>query len=362
MYTHPIYQSDLVPFANKYTIENVVFASFKNTVQLPNDKICRFCGKMNPEVNFKNDAHLIPKFLGNQDLLSDCECDNCNSLFSSFESHFANFIGITRTLWALTNQNFKPLTMDRKEIVAKNEEFYGANSISISSKQTIKSININMQTGENEINYSKRAYIPLSVYKAILKIALSVIKTDDVVNYKAAFRFLLTNDLDYIAPGIAKVLCYEMPYGFTYQETSCTLFRKKSDEEMLPTHIFMLCVENIIYEIPIPFNLIDNKLGVFSNGVYPIFCPPLFSDPPSNQMKIQKKIIELSKTEKVTESECIKFNIDPALLSNLVSFDPVKGVEKPAHFDPKSIVKIYIINNDGSKPTFPNYSNDSDKE
>ncbi len=357
-----MYESDLVTFMNKYTIEKVVFASSKNTVQLPIDNICRFCGKMNPEVNFKNDAHLIPKFLGNQDLLSDFECDNCNSLFSSFESHFANFIGITRNLWALTNHNFIPLAMERKEIVAKNEDFYGANSISISSKQTSKPISIDMQTGENEIIYSKRAYIPLSVYKAILKIALSVTKMDDDVNYKAAFRFLLTNDLDYFAPGIAKVLCYEMPYGITSRETSCTLFRKKSDEDILPTHIFMLCVENIIYEIPIPFNFIDNKLGVFSNGIYPIFCPPLFSEHPSSQMKIHKKIIELSKSEKVTENESIKFNLDPALLSNLVSFNPVKGVEKRVHFDPKSIVKIYIINNDGSKPTFPYYSNDCDKE
>jgi hypothetical protein len=53
---------------------------------------CRFCGKGNTEVTFRNAAHAIPEFLGNKAILSMNECDNCNTfLADNYEDHLSKW-------------------------------------------------------------------------------------------------------------------------------------------------------------------------------------------------------------------------------------------------------------------------------
>lgn len=53
---------------------------------------CRFCGKSEPAVTFKKRAHAISELCGNHHLLSDYECDSCNSKFSKYERQFSQFM------------------------------------------------------------------------------------------------------------------------------------------------------------------------------------------------------------------------------------------------------------------------------
>jgi len=45
------------------------------------NRVCRFCGKNDKEVPFKEDAHIFPEAIGNKALASNYECDNCNGFF-----------------------------------------------------------------------------------------------------------------------------------------------------------------------------------------------------------------------------------------------------------------------------------------
>ncbi|MFT6333913.1 MAG: histidinol phosphatase-like PHP family hydrolase [Halioglobus sp.] len=53
-------------------------------------RFCRFCKKSHPKVSFNDDAHNIPKSLGNRFLLSNHECDNCNKLFGKYDKTWQN--------------------------------------------------------------------------------------------------------------------------------------------------------------------------------------------------------------------------------------------------------------------------------
>jgi hypothetical protein len=57
---------------------------------------CRFCMRIFPEVTFKNEAHIIPKSLGNKYLLSKHECDECNALFAKYDDNLAKHLAMYR--------------------------------------------------------------------------------------------------------------------------------------------------------------------------------------------------------------------------------------------------------------------------
>lgn len=60
---------------------------------------CRFCGKLSPEVKFKLEAHAIPELTGNKSLIAYNECDTCNEKFSrTVEDHLGKYLGAQRTL------------------------------------------------------------------------------------------------------------------------------------------------------------------------------------------------------------------------------------------------------------------------
>lgn len=46
---------------------------------------CRFCGNTERTAKFRKRAHAIYELCGSHHLLSDYECDNCNSKFSKYE-------------------------------------------------------------------------------------------------------------------------------------------------------------------------------------------------------------------------------------------------------------------------------------
>lgn len=54
------------------------------------NKICRFCGKTEPEVKFEKRAHVVSEFLGNRSLFSHYECDECNERFSKYGGNLAD--------------------------------------------------------------------------------------------------------------------------------------------------------------------------------------------------------------------------------------------------------------------------------
>jgi len=61
--------------------------------------VCRYCNRSAPQTSFSNISHGIPQFTGNTGYIAVDECDQCNEMFSVYESDLAHFLGVSRTGW-----------------------------------------------------------------------------------------------------------------------------------------------------------------------------------------------------------------------------------------------------------------------
>lgn len=65
------------------------------------NRVCRFCGRTKPEVQFRKDAHAVSEMLGNKTLFTAYECDTCNGDFGKgIEQDLGNWSKPMRTMAA----------------------------------------------------------------------------------------------------------------------------------------------------------------------------------------------------------------------------------------------------------------------
>lgn len=238
-----------------------------------NNRVCRFCNKTKPEVTFKKKAHLIPQFLGNRYLLSGFECDTCNKTFGElYEDSFANYLGAYRPFAFLKTSKNKKYPKHKETGILEDEV-----KLKLSIQQTEpknveivfehpfnNSIEFNKENKKVTINATRKPYIPIYVYKMLLKIGLSMIKSEEVINFKNTIAFLKDNSQnDKLKDfGLCHVYMHSI-YGPTmFGSPTIYLYRKKHEleNELYPSKTFIIYTANHIYQIYIPFNEKDNQL------------------------------------------------------------------------------------------------------
>src|SRR5687768_3313585 len=155
----------------------------KRSLTRPTERLCRFCGKSQPEVRFSNLSHLIPKLIGNGNLYSNFECDNCNERFSKIEDHLARFLGVSRSVTGLGGIKMAKGFYGER-LYAKSRSFIG-NNILILAPQDIEKID-----NTTILRYIK-SFVPANVYKTLLKSAISLLDKNTVDNdYETSIEYL----------------------------------------------------------------------------------------------------------------------------------------------------------------------------
>lgn len=310
-------------------------------------RLCRFCNRPQGVKSFKKDAHIIPNFLGNKYLISDFECDECNAVFSEYENDFANWLGIIRSISRTEGKSGVPtFKSPHDKVTARLVDFYNNKATKVSTQNSDgETLKYNPKTGEIVIKYAKASYTPIKVYKAFLKIALSMIAIEDVEQYRLSFKFLLNEIEDFGFKEFAKVICHNVPTDHSFKQPFTIMFKKIDQNAKLPQHIFLLYYEAYIYGFPLPFNTIDIKAGHFKdNYIDMIWPPPILFTQPHDQSNYQTQIKDFSGNEKIkNEVEVLSFQIPPAMLNNLTSFDPETGISQPGILDPNKIAGMYFV-------------------
>jgi uncharacterized protein YbaR (Trm112 family) len=331
-------------FFQEYTIEEVVVCpDTKNLNLKPKaQRICRFCGLTNPYTTFKNDAHVIPELLGNKYLISDSECDGCNAKFSRYEGDLASFLGAYRTIHGVKKKKnrFPVFLTPDNLLVVKRTPLYGIkDGVHISlDDQARNLLRVDDNAGTLEVTYKKRPYIPLNVYKALLKIALSVLPNTYIPNYRI-FNFL---HKDEVLKQFAKVFFYELPHHHAVKLPVCYLFKKLNSSNKTTELIFALYFQNYIYQFPIHFHKSDFEIGLYNGGNYSIpMCPPIIFSKPKSTERYYRGIKDLSSSKTIIEEESISFSFDPNSIRDMKIFDPATG--KPIEITSiDDIISMYI--------------------
>lgn len=143
-------------------------------------RICRFCAQEDTNVSFKDNAHAISEMLGNKSVILDNECDDCNHFFGEIiEDSLAKYLGITRTLSQIKGKNGYPSFKSND----------GKSRIDIISEQegiiqtTVDNDAIDLQENYIEFSSIRDAYIPIDVYRALVRISLSIIPWQEYIHF-----------------------------------------------------------------------------------------------------------------------------------------------------------------------------------
>lgn len=198
----------------------------------------------------------------------------------------------------------------------------------------------------NIIHYTKASYVPLHVYKGLLKVALAVMPGSHLKDYAFAMEYVRSNKRDDYFSGFAMLTRYIMPLTFTFQSPTCMLFRKKDPNAKTFTHVFLLYALNCIFQIYVPFNTKDRQLFQPNAGpIDALRCPPLLGQ--SNLAEIgpiQSLSFDLNSPEKATgEKESLHI---PALDQDFETIDMIDkttGQIRTEKFDANKIIGINLM-------------------
>lgn len=272
------------------------------------NKKCRFCGEREPVVKFAMKAHAIPQFMGNQNLLSHFECDSCNSIFSKYEDSFARFLGVSRTLSQIKGKKGTvPKFNDSKtslQVVMTDE------GIKTSSTVGDDVMEMNEENKSFILKTYKTTYTPIFIPKLLVKLAVTILPEEEIVNFKNTCKFLTTNSNNekFKDLNLLHVFGYYVPGPKIFEKPFLLLFKSKVDN--LPQFIFLLQYHNYQFQIVIPFGSNDEKLQG-KNVELPI--APLFLNKSHTDQLGKEKFMNLNLTsvkKKVSEAQNITFSYD----------------------------------------------------
>jgi transcriptional regulator with XRE-family HTH domain/GGDEF domain-containing protein len=208
---------------------------------------CRFCHRTaSMGATFKSAAHAIPTALGNDFLKLADECDDCNNHFGKeTEPSLIAMLDIQR---AFLGTQGRGKSDGRPELrFSEGKVFHDGQKVNINAK----SISRDDATNVISVPLGKGAVIvPVAVYRALVKIALSVVKADQLPHLVKTIEWLREGKhSDLQLPTVAAAVI-ELPPNPSAQ---ITLYVRKDDAESRLPHIvaeFRLGCYVYVYAIP----------------------------------------------------------------------------------------------------------------
>ena len=151
------------------------------------ERKCRFCGRTKADgATFKKKAHAISNLVGNRQLFSYYECDECNEKFSHYESDFAEYLKPYHAILKVYGKRGVP---KYKQYLSNIDNSDGKLKINIFEEDPTIKVDVDPKTNSLSIK-CRRSYVPLNVYKTLLKMALTIMPEEDIKHFSSAINFI----------------------------------------------------------------------------------------------------------------------------------------------------------------------------
>jgi len=215
------------------------------------NKICRFCGKSEPEVTFNSIAHAAPEFLGNKQLILRNECDNCNTFVSNnLEDHLDKYTKPYRLTAQIKGKKKVPNYRSKNQ--KSRYEFRGNEGARIISPKQDDFASIDLDNNEIKTSFHLEPHRPCAVYKCLVKIALSVISDVELEEFKSTLTWIMNSNhaLSICKPLI--LLSSFIPGPKPNKKLTIIVLRRKANSTVIPYCLFVICFGNISYQIIVP--------------------------------------------------------------------------------------------------------------
>jgi hypothetical protein len=319
IFPHPSFNERAERFHNSYSLVNLIGvgdeAYSKRSLKGYTTRICLYCGKDGQETSFKTLAHLVPQLIGNSNLYSDFECDACNQRFSELEDDLAAFLGVSRSIVGLGNER-RTVGFTARRLRAKSRSFMGEN-ILIVAPEDIETVD-----GTSTIRYTKNPFSPFSVYKAMLKSAISLLGPRYVSEfYKTALDLLAGRAC--LEKGLA-MIGYQLTFK-TNLPFHAFHFKKRNSFDKIPTDILLFHFQNHMISLPMPMHEDDKKMHDSDFSI--IAPPPYFTNIDNMRTALPTGYVrDFSSRGLITgEEETLVLKIDDSALQNIAAFNGKTG-------------------------------------
>ena len=266
---------------------------------------CRFCGKSNSETTFSNDSHAIPQFLGNQQLIIHDECDECNKFFSeNLEDHLDKYTKPFRVLAHIKGANKIPAYKSKDQtsgILAnanKEIKMYHNRESSFISDETENSF---------KMHFDIEPHIPAAVYKAFVKIGLSLIKqNEELPAFSTAIKWIRDSDHSRLMFKPLTLMSSFIP-GFKPAPVVTEILLRRRDSKSVPYGLLIIGFGNWVYQLHIPSHLEAQDGETITYGV-PWFPTPYEENWPMGELT--RFVVDMSSHAKMAAKKTITVQYD----------------------------------------------------
>ena len=210
---------------------------------------CRFCGKSKPEVKFGK-AHAIPHCIGNNVLFTHRECDRCNLKFGQrLENEFANFMNLDHTVSGVRGKKGYP-KFSVESIIETTDSLVEWENV------PDENLEYNQATGTLKIKQKMQTFIPLAVFKCLIRIAITIMPEEDIIDFFDTIRWLNneTHQSEDFTPKHLWLIHGKSCSINRFSELSAILLKKNTNSPANMPHMMLrLTYSNFLFQVPIPF-------------------------------------------------------------------------------------------------------------
>lgn len=237
------------------------------------NKICRFCGKKEPDVTFRKIAHALPESIGNHALATYYECDECNTFFGNkLENEYNNFFGLYHSFMQVDGKrgipkcNFKIPCEKRTDACAEycvRVEIENGNP-KLSACKFVGRDYINFEANEIRITKPVGKVCPMAVYKTIVKMALTILPAEELPLFQGTVKWIKADEHKMLSYPNKLLVRYSMIPGYNVTKyPHFVLFRRKKEVWNLPYLLFQLTYGCFSLLIEVPKDMSINGNNVF---------------------------------------------------------------------------------------------------
>lgn len=238
--THVVVRKNLL---SKYTITEYGNAKIHTGEPVFKNRVCRFCGRSNPEVKFKDEnAHAIPDALGNKNVFCYDECTECNGKLAPIEKQLIDYLNYRRSENGIKNKRNKVV-----HVTGHNFDFDGPTHTLKITKYAI------LAETENQYFVKLEGAEPIShlgIYKALCKIALDLIPRNLIKEYASSIKWIRGGVTPMKIPNV--LYCYHKDI---VSQPNAKIYLRCGDKEneKYPLVLISLRIMDLTFLYVIPF-------------------------------------------------------------------------------------------------------------
>lgn len=221
-------------------------------------RVCRFCGRSMPDVEFKQKSHAISESLGNKNLICWEECDDCNHRFGkTIEHDIADRFRFDIILRGIKGKDGIP-TMKSEGVTIYNDtstrNTLGRDTLVLKVNRDFPNSRDPkdlVQFVSQQASFSCTSFVPQNLYKCFCKYVLSLVDSSCLPYFKSTIDWINEPLTPHRLPPIWH---YQVPMN---DSPSLVIMLRKNYRDDIPFCWAIISIAGTQYMFIVPFCSLD---------------------------------------------------------------------------------------------------------